>query len=125
MVGSYSDYSAVKRQAAMACSNMDVSCKCNNEYVYRVQNLVKLTSWVRSEIVATSEDEEGSCNGKRLECFCGAGSVFCLLVWLVVIMVTSLCDNLSSCTIKCILSCMLYFSLKVSLKIDNAPKTLF
>lgn len=81
MVGSYSDYSAIKRQAAMACSNMDVSCKRNDKYLYRVQNLVKLTSCVRSEIIATSEDEEGSSDGKRLECFCNAGSMLCSVSW--------------------------------------------
>ena len=66
---------------------MDVSRKCNDECLYRGQNLVKLTSCVRSETVATSEDEEGSWDGKRLECFCSAGSVFWFLVWLVVILV--------------------------------------
>lgn len=65
----------------MACSNMDVSCKCNDKYLYRVQNLVKLTNCVRSEIIATSEDEEGSCDGKRRECFCNAGSILYSVSW--------------------------------------------
>ena len=66
---------------------MDVSRKHNVEYLYRVQNLVKLTNCIRSEIVVTSYEllplgmRREAVIGRRLGCFWDAGSVLCSVFW--------------------------------------------